>query len=220
MTTATMEIVDRAKPAFTQATALTVKTVAARKLATDLFDAIRAFRKQSDAQKEDVCRPLKQIWEDTKKPFDDFKKECEMHESALQQKMGEWDREQARLAREEQAKIQKKIDEQNAKIVAKAEAKGIEPVLKVAPVVQAPPKTVMTQAGTKQSRTEKTVYGIRDCLDMQVRADNPKVADLLTKFPGLFELDWVAFRKMASTGMLDGIPCVEKRTEYVYSQRG
>src|SRR5574343_840678 len=152
-TIATIEIVEKAHVTFSQATALSVKSTTARQLATDLFDAIRAFRKQTEADKETVCRPLKEDWEKAKKPFDDFKKECEGHESALQRKMGDWDREQDRLAREEQVKLQKKIDEQNAKRIEKAEAKGIEPVLKVAPVVQVPPKTVGTQAGTTVTRT-------------------------------------------------------------------
>lgn len=198
---------------------LVVNAISARQRAADLWDAIRAFRKQDEQKQEETCRPFKDNWEKAKKPFVEFQKECKEHESILQFKMSEWDREQDRISRELQAKIQAQIDANNKKIMGKAEAKGVDPVLKVAPVVQAPPKVIQTQAGTNQLRTEKTVYGIRGCLDTNVRADNKNVAELLAKFPGLFELDWVAFRKLASTGMLDGIDCVEKRTEYVYSQR-
>jgi hypothetical protein len=156
-------------------------------------------------------------------PFDSFIKECQGHETALQSQMSAWDREQDRIAREEQAKIQAKIDAENAKKLAKAEAKGqdvAEVVLKVAPVVQAPPKAIETQAGTTQQRTEKTVYGIKGIVkDAVVRADDPTVAAVVAKFPALFELDWMAFRKLASTGMLDNVPGVEKSIEYVYAQR-
>jgi hypothetical protein len=198
---------DQVKATFSQASALTVKSATARQLATDLFDAIRAFRKQSEAQKEEVIRPLKTAWDNAKVPFDSFIKECQGHESALQRKMGEWDREQERIAREEQAKLQKKIDEQNAKRIEKAEAKGIEPVLKAAPVVQTPPKSVETQAGTKVTRTIKKVY------------TPTNLATLMRDFPQLFELSLPKFNALAKTGMLDGREDVKVTEDYVYSQR-
>lgn len=217
------ELIEGAGQVLAQSQMLAVKTPATRKQAADLWDAIRAFRKQAEGLKEEVCRPLKTAWDEAKKPFDSFVKECQAAESKLQKVMGDWDREQDRIAREEQAKIQAKIDAENAKKLAKAEAKGqdvAEVVLKVAPVVQAPPKAIETQAGTTQQRIEKTVYGIRATADNEVvRADDKAGRELLEKFPALFELNWVSFRKLASTGMLDNIPCVEKRTEYVYSQR-
>lgn len=190
-----------------QSRALVVKTPAARKQAADLWDAIRAFRKQAEAQKEEVCRPLKSAWDNAKKPFDDFVKECQQHEGALQKKMGDWDREQDRLAREEQAKIQAKIDAQNAKAIEKAEAKGLDPVLKVAPVVQAPAKSIETQAGTTQTRTVKKVY----------EATNTHT--LMKDFPQLFDLNTARFNAAAKAGMFEGRADVSVREEYVYSQR-
>lgn len=204
-----------------QAMTLTVDTVSARKLATELFDAIRAFRKQSEAEKEEVCRPLKTAWEEAKQPFDSFKKECEKWEGELQRKMSAWDTEQERLAKIEQAKLQAKIDKQNEKIIEKAAAKGIEPALKVAPVVQAPVKTVVTSAGTQQTRVSKTVYGIKGAVDNEdLTARDPRVKALLADYPDLFHFDWVKFRKVASTGMLDQYSLVESRQEYSYQQRG
>lgn len=215
---------DAAQQMIEQAKSLTVKTVSARQLATEIWDALRAFRKQSETQKEEVCRPLKDEWEKAKQPFDAFKKECEKWEAELQKKMSVWDAEQDRLARIEQAKIQAKIDAENAKKIAKAEEKGkdlSEVVLKVAPVVQAPPKTVSTQAGTQQTRVEKTVYGIKGAVDNEdLTANDPRVKTLLADYPGLFRFDWVAFRKVASTGMLDQYQQVESRVEYSYAQRG
>ena len=196
-----------AQIAIDEAKALTVQTLSARQRAADLWDAIRAFRKQAEAQKEEVCRPLKQEWEDAKKPFDAFVKECQGHETTLQGKMGAWDREQERVARIEQAKIQAEIDKKNAKIIEKAEAKGIDPVLKVAPVVQAPPKSIETQAGTTQSRSTKKVYKPKD------------LTTLMRDFPQLFELSMPKFNALAKTGMLDGRADVEITEEYVYSQR-
>src|SRR5574338_563813 len=155
-------VAEQAGTAIDEAKALAISSVSSRQRAADLWDALRAFRKQAEGKKEEVCRPLKTAWDEAKKPFDEFIKECQGYESQLQTKMGAWDREQDRLAREEQAKIQKKIDEQNAKRIEKAEAKGVEPVLKVAPVVQAPPKSIETQAGTKQTRTVKKVYEAND----------------------------------------------------------
>ncbi|MDH4186848.1 MAG: hypothetical protein OEV08_07615 [Nitrospira sp.] len=217
------ELIEGSGQVLAQSQALAVKTPATRKQAADLWDAIRAFRKQAEGRKEEVCRPLKTAWDDAKKPFDAFVKECQGAEATLQKVMGEWDREQDRLARIEQAKIQAKVDAENAKKLAKAEEKGTdlsEVVLKVAPVVQAPPKAIETQAGTTQQRIEKTVYGIKGVVtDTAVRADDPTVAALIAKFPALFELNWVAFRKLASTGMLDNVPNVSKSIEYVYAQR-
>lgn len=190
---------------------LAVLTPTGRQRAADVWDALRAFRKQAEAQKEEVARPLKIAWEECKKPFDDFVKECKTHEDALQKKMSEWDREQDRITRERQAKIQAKIDAENAKKLAKAEEKGkdlSEVVLKVAPVVQAPPKSIETQAGTKQTRTVKKVYEPKD------------LPSLMKAFPNLFDINMARFNAMAKTGMLDGREDVTVREEYVYSQRG
>ena len=215
---------DDAAPVITEAKGLTVQTISARQRAADLWDAIRAFRKQAETQKETVCRPLKTAWDDAKVPYDQFIKECQGHESTLQQKMSAWDREQERLAREEQAKIQAKIDAQNAKRIEKAEAKGqdvSEVVLKVAPVVQAPPKSIETQAGTTQTRQTKKVYKIKnETMDAEsIHAGLISVQQLLKDYPQLFALDKVKFNKLAATGMLDAHPNVEVTTEYVYSQR-
>lgn len=209
---------DDAAVVVVEAQALTVSSQPARQRAADLWDAIRAFRKQAESRKEEVCRPLKTAWDDAKVPFDSFIKECQGHESALQKKMGEWDREQERIAREEQAKIQAKIDAANAKAIEKAEKKGIEPVLKVAPVVQAPPKSIETQAGTKQTRQVKKVYKVKSA-SVKPDASLPELAQLLKDYPKLFVLDHVAFNALAKTGMLDGHACVEITEEYVYSQR-
>lgn len=213
-----MQVLEQAQGVIVEATGLTVKGVSDRQRAADLWDALRAFRKQAEAQKEEVCRPLKTAWDDAKKPFDAFVKECQGHETALQAKMSAWDREQDRLAREEQAKIQAKIDAQNAKAIEKAEKKGLEPVLKVAPVVQAPPKSIETQAGTKQTRTVKKVREIKGT-QSEYTAQDAAVAQLLKDYPALFVLDRVRFNKLAATGMLDAHPCVEVKEEYVYSQR-
>lgn len=217
MTTATVEdkaiIIEEAK-------ALTVQTLSARQRAADLWDAIRAFRKQAETHKETVCRPLKTAWDEAKVPFDAFVKECQGHEAALQQKMSAWDREQDRLARLEQERLQAITDKANAKIEAKAEAKGVEAVLKCAPVVQAPPKSIETQAGTTQSRQVKITYGLKGVEDnADIRANDVKIKEFAGLFPGLFALDWVAFRKAASSGMLESCTQVEKRETYVYSQR-
>lgn len=217
MTTAVLE--DKTA-VIEQAKALTVKTAADRKSAADLWDAIRAFRKKAEAQKEEVCRPLKTAWDSAKVPFDTFVKECQGYETKLQGLMSAWDREQERLARLEQERLQAIIDKKNEKIVAKAEEKGVEPVLKCAPVVQAPPKSIETQAGTTQSRSVKKVYGIKLVLsDSKISARDERMALLLKQCPDLFVFDWVSFRKLASTGMMDGNLCVEITEEYVYSQR-
>lgn len=213
-----MNMFEEANPVIQEATSLTVLNVSGRQRAADLWDAIRAFRKQAEAQKEAVCRPLKTAWDSAKVPYDAFVKECQGYESKLQQEMSKWDREQERIARAEQQKIQDKIDAQNAKIEAKAEAKGIVPVLKVAPVVQAPPKSIETQAGTTQSRSTRKVYKVKTTAS-KIDAGLGEVAQLLKDFPKLFVLDQVAFNALAKTGMLDEHPCVEITEEYVYSQR-
>lgn len=204
-----------------EASSLTVQTIHDRQLATDLFDAIRAFRKQSEAQKELTIRPLKLAYDDAKIPYDTFIKECQTHEKTLSDKMSAYDREVDRLARIEQARLQAITDRANAKIEAKAEARGIEPVLKAAPVVPTPPRTMVTQAGTTSTRVEKKVYGIQGVQDNDnISASDPRMAELVKQFPMLFTFDWVAFRKAASTGLLDGLPGVTSQIEYHYQQRG
>jgi len=188
-----------------------VTTQAGRQRAADLWGALRGFRKQAEALKEETCRPLKTAWEEAKKPFDEFVSECKTYETLLQTKMGDWDREQDRLAKIEQAKIQAKVDAENAKNLAKAEEKGkdlAEVVLKVAPVVQAPPKSIETQAGTTQTRQVKKVY------------TPTNHATLMRDFPQLFELNIPKFNALAKTGMLDGRDDVKVSEEYIYAQRG
>ena len=209
-----------ATPLIEEAKSLAVSTVSGRQRAADLWDAIRAFRKQAEAQKETVCRPLKTAWDDAKVPYDTFVKECQGHESTLQKLMSAWDQKQEALARAEQAKIQAAIDAKNAKIIEKAEAKGIEPVLKVAPVVQMPERNISTQAGTVQGRSEKTVYGISGVpTDAAMNAADPLAAEILAAFPALFQFDWVAFRKLAGLGMMKHCKTVTESTEFVYTQR-
>lgn len=204
------ELIAGAGQVLAQSQALAVKTPATRQQAADYWDAIVAFRKQNEELKEAECRPLKSAWEDAKKPYDDFKKKCETAEAKLKAAMSDWDREQERIAREEQAKIQAKIDAENAKKLAKAEEKGkdlSEVVLKVAPVVQAPPKAIETQAGTTQQRSVKKVYEATD------------LKTLMRDFPTLFDLNTARFNAAAKAGMFEGRTDVTVREEYVYSQR-
>lgn len=211
---------DDATPMIQEAQSLAVITAPARQRAADLWDAIRAFRKQAEAQKETVCRPLKTAWDEAKVPYDAFVKECQGHELTLQKAMSEWDRKQEAIARAEQAKIQAAIDAKNVKIIEKAEAKGIEPILRVAPVVKAPDRSISTQAGTVQNRVTRKVYGIKGVADgNELKANDPRIQDIIHAFPALCVFDWVAFRKIASTGMLDSCQQVEQREEYTYSQR-
>lgn len=210
-----------ARAVLAQSHALVVTTASTRQQAANLWDALRAFRKQAETRKEEMCRPLKVAWEDAKKPFDAFIKECQGYEAALSRKMNDYDREQARRAAEEQAKLQAKIDAQNARLIEKAEAKGVEPVLKTVPIIEAPPKSIETQAGTIQSRREKIIYGLKGISDNEeLRANDERMKGLHAAYPSLFVFDWVAFRKLAATGLLDEQPVVERRKEYVYAQRG
>jgi hypothetical protein len=216
-------LIQEAADVMQEATGLVVQTISARQRAADLWDAIRAFRKQAETQKETVCRPLKTAWDDAKVPYDAFVKECQGYEATLQKAMSEWDRKQEALARAEQAKIQAAIDAKNAKIIEKAEAKGIEPILKVAPVVVAPPKSIETQAGTTQSRSTKKVYTIKVSVNSvpapEWNAAHVEVAQLLKEYPQLFVLDKVKFNQLAKTGMLDNHPNVTIEETFVYSQR-
>ena len=209
-----------AMPLIQEAKSLAVSTISGRQRAADLWDAIRAFRKQAETQKETVVRPLKEAYDAAKVPFDTFVKECQGHESSLQKLMSAWDQKQEALARAEQAKIQAAIDAKNAKIIEKAEAKGVEPVLRITPVVQMPERTIITQAGTSQGRAEKTVYGITGVpTDAAMNAADPLAAEILAAFPALFQFDWVAFRKLAGLGMMKHCKTVTETIEYVYSQR-
>lgn len=219
MTTATME--DK-QVIIAEAKTLTVRMPGDRKRAADLWDAIRAFRKQEEEVKETHCRPLKTAWDNAKAGHDTFIKECQGYETRLQGLMSAWDREQDRLARAEQDRLQAITDKANAKIEAKAEAKGIEPVLKVAPVVQAPPKSIETQAGTTQSRSTKKVYHVKGEKDGEAitwDASCQSVAQLLKDYPAVFVLDRVKFNRLAGTGMLDNHSNVSIEETFVYSQR-
>ena len=210
-----------AQALITEATALTVQTVSSRQRAADLFDAIRSFRKQSEAQREEVVRPLKTAYDGAKKPFDEFEKECKGHEARLQTKMGEWDREQDRIATVEQQRLQALTDKANAKIALAAEKRGVEPAFKLPPVVAMAPKSIVTQAGTTSTRQVRIVYGIAGvAAEKRLTPEDNEAKALFDKYPGLFVMDWVAFRKLAATGMLDSLGCVEKKEEYSYVQRG
>lgn len=212
-----MELVQTAQPTMKEAGALTVKTVEARQQAADLWDALRAFRKQAEAQKEEVCRPLKTQWDEAKQPFDAFIKECQGYETALGKKMAEWDREQARIAREEQARLQAKIDAQNAKAIERAEKKGVEPVVKPVPVVQPPAKSIETQAGTMQTRKTVKKWRIQG-LDPEQVAKLPASDPRLKEVPReCLVVDPIKVNALVKVGLQPA--CVEVYEDFTYAQR-
>lgn len=207
-----------------KANALVVRTPSDRQLAADLWSAISGFENDAEKRKEEACRPLKTAWDNARKPFNEFIKECMSAKAKLKTVMSDWDKEQARLSQIEQAKIQAKIDAQNMKLLEKAKAKGVDPhdvVLKAAPVVAEPPKNLTTQDGAVQSSAKRITYGIEGALDNdELTAIDLRVSPLLEKFPTLFKFDWVLFRKIASTGILDNVPGVERREEFSYRRMG
>lgn len=223
MQVVTESVVEETKALISRATAIKVSNPPTRQDAATLWSLIRTARKATEAEQDRVCGPLKSAYEDTRKPYLELRKECESWEARLHAAMSTFDREQDRLARIEQDRLQAIVDKKNEKIVAKAEEKGIEPVLKCAPVVQAPSKNIVTQAGTTQGRSTKKVYRVKplgvENLLTHFTAKNQSVAQLVKDFPDLFVLDQVRFNKLAGTGMLDGHPNVEITEEYVYSQR-
>lgn len=203
-----------------QAPTLRVESVAGRTEAADIWDAIRAFRKQAEEQKEDICRPLKQTWEETKKPFDDFVKECKEAEARLQRMMSDWDREQLRLQREEQARLQRLVEEENARRRLDAVMLPEEPAapLLVTPILPVVPKTIATSSGTTQTGTVKKTYAVCS-QELRLHAGLPDCAALLKDFPQLFVLDQVAFNGLAKAGLLDGRPDVTVSETMIYTQR-
>lgn len=200
---------------------MTVTTAPTRQDAATLWSLIRTNRKECEIEKSLICDPLKKAYEDVRQPYLDNIKECEKWERRIHDSMSAWDRVQEQMARVEQARLQAITDLANAKIEAKAEAKGIEPIYKIAPIVQVPPVSIVTQAGTTQGRSTRKVYSIKgesaggESLD----ACSPSVAPLLASYPALFVLDMVKFNALAKTGMLDSHPCVVMTEEYVYTQR-
>lgn len=179
-----------------------------RQKAADLWDAVRAFRKQADAKKEEVCRPLKTKWDAAKKPFDSFIKECQAVEQKLQTKMSEYDLEQERIAEALLAKQQAKIEAQNEKAIKRAELKGTAPILKEVPDSLPLATSLETQAGTTQARQKKKVYTPLDHVS------------LMKSFPEIFEINMPKFNALAKTGVFDNRKDVEVTEEFVYSQRG
>jgi hypothetical protein len=190
-----------------------------RKLAADLWDALRGARKQAEAEKEQVCRPLKQAWETAKKPYDLYIRDCEAAEKNLQAAMAAYDLAMRRQAEEEQRKLAAKIEAQNQRRLEKAEAKGeMPPPLKPIPIVPQPPKSIETAAGTTQTAVVTVDYGIPgatdgDCL---TAADLPELAKAC---PGLFRLHWPSFKAAAKAGVIPkGL--YEERETISYRQRG
>lgn len=217
-----MSLVEDTRSLIARATTMTVTTPPTRQDAATLWSLIRSARKNAETEQDLICSPLKTAYEDARKPYLELRKECENWETRLQVAMGQYDREQDRLAQVEQARLQAIVDKANAKIEAKAEAKGVEAVLKVAAVVQAPARNIATQAGTVQNRSTRKVYHIKSEQNTEIfdwDASMVPVAQLLKDFPHLFELNRVKFNTLAKTGLIDGHPNVTIAEEYVYSQR-
>lgn len=173
-----------------------------RKLAADLWDALRGARKQAEAEKETVCRPLKQAWEQAKKPYDQYIRDCEDAERKLQSVMAAYDLELRRQAEEEQRKLAAKIEAQNQRRLEKAEARGeAPPPLKPIPIVPTPPKSIETQAGTTQTAVVSVEYGLpgRQDGDNVTAADVPELARAC---PSLFRLHWPSFKAAAKAGII------------------
>lgn len=173
-----------------------------RKLAAELWDSVRGARKAAEAEKEVVCRPLKQAWESAKKPYDQYIRDCEEAERRLQAAMAAYDLEMRRQAEEEQRKLAAKIEAQNQRRLERAEAKGeVPPPLKPIPIVPPPPKSIETQAGTTQTAVVSVEYGLpgRQDGDIVTAADLPELAKAC---PGLFRLHWPSFKAAAKAGLV------------------
>ena len=54
----------------------------------------------------------------------------------------------------------------------------------------------------------------------RLMASDERAKELIRQFPHLFGMDWVAFRKVAATGMMDSSLTVGSHDEFVYTQRG
>lgn len=200
------EIMKLGKNEFDKSSSLIIRASNDRQKATDLWDIIRSLKKDAEKQKEEKCRPLKQAWDDEKKPYDDFLNECKKHEQSLQDKMSEWDREVKRLAELEQARQQALIEKQNKKIQKEAEKLNIEAVLKIAPIIQEAPKSIQTISGNKQTCTVIKAYEPTD------------IKSLMKDFPEIFDINHAKFNALGRAGLLDSRNDVSVTDHYIYRQ--
>lgn len=200
------QIMQSAKNEFDRSSALIVNTKSDRQLAADLWDVIRSLRKDAERQKEEACRPLKQAWDDEKKPYDDFLNECKNHEQKLQEKMSHWDIQLKKYEEIERAKQQALVDKHNSNIAKQSKNSGVEMVMKMPPPIIATPKSVSTSSGNTQTRTVKKIYVPKD------------IKSLMNSFPQIFEINLTMFNQLGKAGLLDGREDVTVSEQYVYRQ--
>jgi hypothetical protein len=132
----------------------TIETVDQRKSVGELHAQLGAERRDTQRQqKEDVTllSAMKKV-EELRAPYTITIKTLDDWETFVSKRMGTYDTQQLRLAREQQAKMNVRTDTRNTEIIAKAEETGVRPILKAAPIVVAVAKTIKTDDGLSSSR--------------------------------------------------------------------
>lgn len=127
-----------------------------------IFDAASTYKKNQEDAMQEAC---KELVEKLAKKREPFQFEIGLAKKIIEHctvKMNAWDRAELKRVRDEQARKNLLIEEQNRKAVAKAQEVGAPPPMLKAPVViPSTPAKVSTETGTTSRKTFKnwTVTG-------------------------------------------------------------
>jgi hypothetical protein len=204
----------------------TIETVDQRTSAGELHAQLGAERRETQRQqKEDVqlLSMMKKV-EELRAPYTITIKTLDDWETFVSKRMGMYDTQQLRLARENQAKVNIRTDNRNQDIIVHAEKTGVRPILKAAPIVAAVAKTIKTDDGLSSSRKTVKVCklpGLGPDEDPKpIPANDPRLlkierANLLVNWPQLKKLANIAGmdEMLRAQGLL-----VEE--EFDYTSRG
>jgi hypothetical protein len=139
----------------------TIDTKEQREQVGQLHAQLGAERRETERRQKadpELAKALKRV-EDLRVPYKLTISTLDEWETFVSKRMGAYDREEIRKARERQQAANAKTEEKNALATAKAEETGVKPVLKAPTIVAPPPKTIKTEDGLSSSR--KTVKTFR-----------------------------------------------------------
>lgn len=143
-------------------TTMEITTAELRVRVAKIFDAAQTYRKNQEDAMQEAC---KELVEKLAKKREPFQFEIGLAKRIIEHctlKMNAWDRAELKRARDEQARKNQAIEEQNRKAIEKAQEQGKPmPMLKAPVMVPVAPAKVSTETGTTSRETFKnwTVTG-------------------------------------------------------------
>ena len=197
-----------------EAMALVIKTDQSFQAASELLISVRKTRRDLEAKQKDELSPLKSQEKTIKERYSVPFQILLQSESTLNKGVTAYHQAQEAERKRVQAIEDEKHRKATEKAITKAEAKGLEPVIPVAKVIQAPPKAVKSSAGSLGFRSvpKWRIPGVPED-EKTIKRDDPRGKSIPNQY---FVLDVAQVGKLIRAGgKINGIEDYKVQTSNV-----